>query len=344
MMKRVVWFKSLLVWSIVLMLSLLSAAMHGQQAGAQESSAPQQLDPKAWGGNHAGKPVPEFVHGDECLFCHRHTIGAHWQNNAHGVAVRQTEDAPQLRALLKAPELAAVAAGIEYFMGSRQHVRFLKKDGYGRFALLNTQAVLDADSKAREWLDQDKPAWDRGKFASRCAGCHATGVDARAGTFTGFGLDCYTCHGDVNLEHSNETALVWLSKKRRTNAKAITSICAQCHLREGKSRSTGLPYPNNFIAGDNLFQDFEVDWSRADDEKLNPGDRHVYRNAREVVVEGKDYPTCISCHQVHAPSRAQSVARHKLPPRAPVCFDCHHNEPAIRGAKKYTVTSGLCEY
>ena len=53
-------------------------------------------EPAAWGGNHVGKPIPEYVHGDECLFCHRNTIGVTWQKNAHGVAVRQGEDAPEL--------------------------------------------------------------------------------------------------------------------------------------------------------------------------------------------------------------------------------------------------------
>jgi hypothetical protein len=43
---------------------------------------------------------------------------------------------------------------------------------------------------------------------------------------------------------------MWLSKKRATTVRAITSICAQCHVRYGKSRSTGLPYRNTFIAGD----------------------------------------------------------------------------------------------
>lgn len=331
------------ILSVALMIVAYSLT-ESQPSAAQESSAPKQLDPKAWGGNHVGQPVPEFVHGDECLFCHRNTIGVTWQRNAHGVAVRQPEDAPQLSAMLKAPELASVASGIEYFMGSRHRVRFLKKEGYGKFAILSTQAVIDAGTKVKEWVSKDKPAWDKDKFASRCAGCHATGVDTKAKTFVAFGHDCYVCHGDVNLEHGNDTTLIWLSKKRRSDAKAITSICAQCHLREGRSRSTGLPYPNNFIAGDNLFQDFEVDWAKADVEKLNPGDRHVYRNARDVVVYGKDYPTCINCHQVHAESHAQSIARHKLPPRAPLCFDCHNNEPSIKGAKQYTVTSSLCEY
>ena len=55
---------------------------------------------------------------------------------------------------------------------------------------------------------------------------------------------------------------------RRDDVRAITSICAQCHVRFGKSRSTGLPYANNFIAGDNLFQDFAADFAKVDDANL----------------------------------------------------------------------------
>jgi hypothetical protein len=316
-------------------------------AGNQPTRSQQdekKLDPAAWGGNHVGKPVPEFVQGDECLFCHRNTIGATWQRNAHGVALRQHEDAGALRDLLKQPELASVAKEIEYFLGSRHRVRFLKKDGFGKFALLNTQAVLDAQAKPTNWLEKDKPRWDKEKFGHNCAGCHATGIDAKTKTFSAFGLDCYVCHGEVNLEHANDTKLMILSKKRRNEPELITSVCAQCHLREGKSKSTGLPYPNNFIAGDNLFQDFAVDWTKADDEKLNPIDRHIYRNVRDVVMYGKTSPTCINCHQVHYETRAQSLAKHKLPPRSPLCFDCHVNESPLKAVKPYTVTSKVCEY
>ena len=92
-------------------------------AGLTHSKA-QTVDPAGWGGNHVGKPIPEYVHGDECLFCHRNTIGATWQKNAHGVALRQSEDAPELVALLsKQPSLASVSSQIGYFLGSRQIVK-----------------------------------------------------------------------------------------------------------------------------------------------------------------------------------------------------------------------------
>jgi len=273
------------------------------------------LDPAAWGGNHAGKPIPEYVHGDECLFCHRNNIGPTWQKNPHGITVRQREDAPELT--------KGVSPEVEYFLGASQRVRFLKKIGYGKFSIFAS----------------DKNAWDNEKFANRCAGCHSTGVDSSTRSFTAFGIDCYACHGDVTLDHTKDTRLMWLSKKRRDDARAITSICAQCHLRSGKSRSTGLPYANTFIAGDNLFQDFEVNFANAEDGNLNPGDRHVWRNARDVAVRGELGTTCLSCHDVHD----NSTSKHREVAKAAICADCH-GTPFKAAAIRYEAHSALCEY
>jgi len=310
-------------------------AVSAQQPAAPSAPPQNPIDPAAWGGNHVGKPIPEFVHGDECLFCHRNNIGPTWQKNAHGVTVRQGEDAPELQAMvLKQPALRSVATQIEYFLGSRHRVRFLKKDGYGKFALLTAQAVPGAESR---WIDLDKLSWDKDRFGNRCAGCHSTAVDSSAKTFAAFGLDCYACHGDVTLDHTKDTSLMWLSKKRRGDARAITSICAQCHLRMGKSRSTGLPYANNFIAGDNLFQDYEVDFGKADDVSLNPGDRHILRNVRDVVMRGQTTTNCLTCHEVHA----NSSAKHSSATAGPICTDCHGSKLEV---KPYVVHSALCEY
>ena len=312
-----------------------------QPGAAQTPETQKTLDPAAWGGNHVGKPVPEFVHGDECLFCHRNDIGSTWQKNAHGITIRQNEDAPEWRDVFKGqPTLIAFAPQVQYFLGSRHRLRFLKKEGYGKFALLNTQAELGSGRQVSKWLEADKPTWDKDRFASRCAGCHTTAVDPSTKAFAAFGLDCYTCHGSVDLNHTNDTSLVFLSKKRRNDAKVIESACAQCHLRMGKSKSTGLPYPNNFVAGDNLFQDYQVDFSKADDETLNPGDRHILRNVRDVVVNGAEFPTCLSCHAVHE----NSSLKHHRAPRTAACADCHNADGPLKVVKPYTVRSALCEY
>jgi len=328
-------FATALLFMVVSSLTLLSRAPESETTGEKP------LDPAAWGKDHVGKPVPEYVSGDECLFCHRNDIGPGWSKNRHSLTVRQREDAPELVKLLRDQKaLAAVDPEITYFMGSASHIRFLKKSGYGKFALLSARADLGADGQVQKLVNAEKLTWDKDLFANRCAGCHTTAVNSSAKTFAAFGLDCYTCHGVVDLEHTKDTSLIWLSKKRRSDTQAITSICAQCHLRASKSRSTGLPYPNNFVAGDNLFKDFQVDFSRPDDESLNPGDRHIFRNVRDVALSGSEFPSCINCHEVHK----HSSIKHRRALRTAICNDCHNAEGPIKGSKPYTTHSSLCEY
>jgi len=299
--------------------------------------------PDAWGGNHVGQEIPQYVQGDECLFCHRGDVGPTWQENAHTRTIRDRKLQAGWDDILKSqPALAKVESGIEFLIGAGKQIGFLRKSGYGKFDVLSARAVTGAEGKIESWQGIENPQWVSGKFEKNCAGCHATAVDQKSLTFNAYALDCYSCHGDVDLGHTRDTTLMILSKKRRKEAQVITSLCAQCHLRGGKSKSTGLPYPNTFIPGDNLFQDFEVDFSKADDQNLNPGDRHVWRNVRDVVVNGDESITCISCHQVHANTNA--TLRHRRILRAPICAECHNPEGSFKTVKQYTVRSEVCGY
>ena len=96
---------------------------------------------------------------------------------------------------------------------------------------------------------------------------------------------------------------------------------------------------NNFVAGDDLFADFQVDFAQADDSKMDPADRHIVRNARDVVLNGGDV-TCISCHKIHD----NTSAKHRLVPTGPICLDCHNAEGPKKAVKQYTVHSELCGY
>jgi len=255
--------------------------------------AAQTVDPAAWGASHAGKPVPEFVHGEECLFCHRNDIGPGWQKNAHGTTIRVRQDDPA-----------------RFLLGGRFHTRQLRKETYGTFSLLMPSGE-----------------WDKTRFFERCAGCHATGVDAKTRTFAYYGLDCYTCHGVVDLKHSEDTSLVLLSRKRRDDARVVTSICASCHLRGGRSKSTGRPYPDNFVPGDNLFKDFQIDWK-------TPGeDVHVWRSVR-------DGGTCLTCHTVHTGSKD----KHRRVLSGPICNDCHYEGRPRKEVRPLVRRSAVCEY
>jgi hypothetical protein len=255
--------------------------------------------------------VPKYVTGDECLFCHRVKVADTWERNPHARTVHPRDDTDTL------------PADAAFVLGAHPPQRGLKQDGYGKFDLLS------ADGKT----------WDKQAFALRCAGCHTTAVDPQTHAFSTSSLDCYTCHGIAPENHPNDTSLIWFSKKHSKDPKEIVSICGQCHLRDGKAKSNGLPYPNSFVAGDNLFTGFQVNFARADDAKLNPADRHILRNARDVVMNGGDV-TCINCHKIHD----DTSAKHRFVLSGPICLDCHNPDGPKKAVKKYTVHSDLCEY
>jgi hypothetical protein len=299
------------------------------------------LDPAAWGSDHVGMPVPEYLTGDECLFCHRGNIGPAWQMNPHNRTMHLLEDVPAVSAELKKRVGEPIGSEATIELGGKLLSRFLKRnDAYGKMDMLSAAWKPPSAAKPGEWVSADKPHWETKAFADGCAGCHSTGVDSTARAFSSPSLDCFTCHGVVDPNHSKDTSLVHLSQKRNDSARIVMSICAQCHARGGKSRSSGLPYANNFVAGDNLFRDFQVDLSPEASAKLDPGERHIMENLRDVVVLGKEDTTCLTCHQIHK----QSTLPHRRLVKSEICLDCHNATGSMKIRKTYEAHSKTCGY
>ena len=70
-----------LTYLIAVLLLMLAGSVASIVATIDDARAkPRRVDPAAWGGDHVGKPLPAYVTGDECLFCHR-KIGPAWGKN-----------------------------------------------------------------------------------------------------------------------------------------------------------------------------------------------------------------------------------------------------------------------
>jgi hypothetical protein len=309
---------------------------------AGPASAPS-VDGGNWGSDHVNSPLPEYATGDECLFCHRDRFGADWSKNAHQQTMRPFDSSAVAGAALKAsPQTSRFADQVEFLLGERRQIRFLKRTAdYGKLAILSARfAPPPPGTRSRrahgKLIDVNDVHWDDQKFAKTCAGCHATGVDPKTHAFSATSLDCFTCHGVVDQKHA-DTKKVFLSKAQHDPPRVIVAICGQCHLREGKSRATGLPYPTNFVAGDNLFRDFQVSLADADLAAMNPGDRHVAQNVREVL-EGKSQTSCVTCHDVHR----QTTTQHRQVAEGATCVSCHAPGKPKKEWTHYEVHSALC--
>ncbi len=302
--------------------------------------AMQQLDPAAWGGDHVGKPAPDLYGGDECLFCHRATVGAVWQNDPHFGSIRNKFQggrvAPEIEALGAQPMFKKVAPQADFVLGHKRAARFLRRDEGGGFDLLGATLL---DPKQPRFDRQSRAAWDAKTFAAKCIGCHMTGVEPTSlRAFETF-IGCEACHGPYDDRHTGGAVFMRFAKKAKETPQMIASACGSCHLRGGHSRSTGRPFANNFIAGDNLFKDYAFDFSRAADASLNPMDAHVQQNVRDIVLGGRDNLTCLSCHKLH--STGSSL--HRRQPKTDYCYVCHKTEP-FKELKPYEVHSAVCEY
>ena len=324
-------------WPLPALCLLALGAMSSRPASSDE---PRRLDPAAWGGDHVGQPVPEYATGDECLFCHRKT-GATWNANRHNRTVRPFDpDSPAGKALKQSPA-KSFADAVKFVLGDRQRQRYLRPSKeYGKLELLSTQWVPPRDGKPGKLVSTGRPHWDETRFGDSCAGCHATAVDTRQKAFSALSLDCFVCHGAVPAEHAKKPALAHLSPKRKDEARVVTSICAQCHLRSGTSKETGRPYPTNFVAGDNLFRDFQADLSDEALRAASSADRHVMENVRDVVVFGREGVTCLSCHDVHG----RSGKKHHRVPQSGGCLTCHNADGPKRDRKPFTNSSKTCGY
>lgn len=277
------------------------------------------IDPATWGADHVGQEFPDYLTGDECLFCHRN-IGPTWDANPHQRTFRRANSEAKAIGLLQKSN-QKFADETQLLLGAKRMTRFLRKSkDYGKLELLSAKYVPDPrDTRAAGKLtDSDSAQWNTSLFADRCAGCHTTAVDTQSRTFSTISLDCVTCHGVVEIGHEKDVSQVFLSSKNR-EPNQIISICGQCHLRGGKSKSSGLPYPNTFVAGDNLFRDFEVTLTDEATGKLPTIEQHIYLNVRDIAFQGRTADTCISCHDVHG----NSSDKHQDLDSAAICASCH---------------------
>jgi predicted CXXCH cytochrome family protein len=320
-----------------------TAALCVLALGAMTSHSEQlkRLDPAAWGSDHVGKPVPEYTTGDECLFCHREKIGAGWGANRHNLTIRPLDPESPAAGALRQPPAKEFADAVRLVLGGQHRQRFLKPSKeYGKLDLLSVEWVPPRGEVPGKLVSVERPHWNAARFADSCAGCHTTAVDPKEKAFSAVSLDCFACHGSVPAEHAKKPELAYLSPKRKDEARVVTSICAQCHVRTGRSKETGRRYPTNFVAGDNLFRDFRADFSDAALTVLSSADRHVMESVRDVVVFGREAVTCLSCHDVHG----RSSKKHHRVPEGDNCLTCHNGDGPKRDRKPFSTFSKTCGY
>ncbi|MBX9654726.1 hypothetical protein K2Y11_14005 [bacterium] len=335
-MRRRLWS---MVAGVAALFFVLSISLHPFTNTLQADA--EKDDPTAWGTDHINQEVPEYTTGGECLFCHRDYVGPRWPKNLHALTMRgSTPEDPAIQAITSQPNGKLLADEVTILLGARDYVRYLKKlPAYGKAATLSGTFHPKVDGGKLDPAGEQH--WDDDLFNNKCAGCHATAVDPETAGFGSPGLDCFVCHGIVEAEHAGKPEITFFSPRRKDAPRAEVATCSQCHLRGGIAKSNGRPYPNNFVPEDNLLRDFEVDFSEQNLAQMDVIERHIFANARDVLVGNKIDVTCTSCHSIHG----ESTKKHTELSETNDCKICHEPGKAMSDVKlPKTRHNKTCQY
>ena len=290
------------------------------------------------GAASAGARLPDLSGADSvgsaaCSACHA-AQSAEWTASAHATTVRAAavEDEDKLASMIPCSEME-----VTHVLGKRHHLRYLQERptvawGQGRFLAL--PCGWDVGGKQVEMHHADD--WRQLPWETSCAACHVTGY-RKDHSFLEPGVGCERCHGPGSL-HVKAPSRTTIVSYAGTSAAQEVTTCASCHLQGGTSMRTRQKYPDGFLPGGNLFDDYVFDWKGLDAHDTSQAlDVHQKLIVRRVTVDHDDSLRCTSCHALHSLSHE----KHEALPRQDFCGTCHESDMKL---KEYRQSCPVCEF
>ncbi len=306
------------------MTSLLAAALAAGIAAAPVAA-------EAAPGGLAG-----YEGSESCGSCHAAEM-ASWKGTPHARTVHEATDVEKQ---LLARSLLCGDRDAELVLGERHSRRYLV-DAEGRPGM-HLLLPCRYDVGEAEWVNLHETDWQEQTFEKGCGGCHATGFSSDDFTSRELRVGCEACHGPGARHGAHDGPGGMISFAAIEPAREA-GICAACHLQGGKSRATGLSYPRNVAAGEDLFADYVFDWGSLDTkpgDNGNPIDIHQKILIRDLVKGGAGSGglRCTACHSIHGSGHE----KHASLDRRDFCYLCHEKEGF--SVKEYNQSCNVCEF
>jgi predicted CXXCH cytochrome family protein len=288
-----------------------------------------------------------FVGSENCKTCHLEHYDS-WKMTLHSRMLIPTEGNPhafvaeldperiradleKIKDKLKIPvEEVYIPAPeeVDYVIGTQWKQRYLvEKDG------IYYIAPVQFNLQTRRWVNYHETDWDKRDWLVRCGGCHATGVDLEARTFSEPSIGCEACHGPGSQHISLPRTAVFEKRETIVHPAKMTAgiavqICGSCHTR-GNSKHPDFKeagWPVGYTPGMVLEPIYQTSYELADMRRLYPdfsSRSHHQQYIDWLQSQHRDQGvTCTSCHAVHrlgmAPTRFQTKEA-----GSSQCLSCH---------------------
>lgn len=273
-----------------------------------------------------------WVGSQACMPCHVEAFGQ-WDASSHAHTIRPAtlDDEDLLASIIQCSDME-----FTHVLGERHDVRFLVEDrsaawGEGRWLAL----PCSWRPKEKEVVMHHPGEWRSRPVESSCAACHVTGF-RKDHSFLETGVGCESCHGPGGAHVAAPSKANTLTFEG--SARDEVTVCASCHLQDAVSQRTGRKFPDSYVPGGSLFDDFVYDWSLLESAGVEKAlDVHQKILVRRIVHDGDDSLRCTSCHAMHG----LSDEKHRELPMQDYCLTCH--EPDMK-VKEYSQQCNVCEF
>lgn len=217
---------------------------------------------------------------------------------------------------------------VHYTIGTQWKQRYvLMQDG------MYVVAPVQYNIATRRWVNYHEADWKERDWLVRCGGCHATGVDLPAYTFSEPSIGCESCHGAGSWHTSLPRTAVFEKRETIVNPAKMTAgiavqICGSCHTRGNAKHEeySAAGWPVGYEPGMVLEPIYESSYDKADMRRLYPD--FASRSHHQQYIDwiqskhATQGVTCTSCHAVHrlgiAPTRFQTKEA-----GSSQCLSCH---------------------
>ena len=287
-----------------------------------------------------------YVGSDKCEYCHLEHYNS-WKNTLHSQTlqdVTQNQDAlaaeidPVIirRDLQAAADLLAVAVD-DVYIPKTEEIKYTIGRQWEQGYLISkhdTLYVAPIQYSAREerWVSHNEADWDKRPWLTKCAGCHATGVDIETRSFAEPRVGCEACHGPASHHVALPEAAVFQKHRTIVNPSHLPTgfrnqICGACHSRGKATKVAGVDWPVGYRPGRALGIYYQAtSFAAGDDRFVYPNEfakgRYMQYNDWKKSVHAREGVACTTCHYMHplgvAPNQFQTKGA-----GSQQCLQCH---------------------
>jgi predicted CXXCH cytochrome family protein len=289
----------------------------------------------------------QYVGSKTCTECHR----AHyddWKDSAHNKMIRPAiADGPNRTILADfkqaSPDRNFDLKDVKWVIGHRWKQRFIGEVNGKEVVFPAQWSVKEKTWQSyrgrNDWWYPHHQDWKERSNFNLCAGCHSTGVDVYAESWTELNIGCESCHGPGKAHREKPLANNIVNPSRLSRDRSI-DICLSCHM-SGKPAGTEYAWAVGYQPGMDLskfWQGFEPEEGKQTAEFWHNGTAHKNRVQGNTFQQSVMYHAgmqCSDCHDSHGSRhRSQTIKAAKT---NALCLTCH--EPGKSAGLEYETLS-----